>query len=252
MQDAHRRFLGAAAGALLLIGATTSCDLRRPGASEETRRVLVYSRTLGYRHESIAAGLAAIRSIGATIGFVVDATEDPLAFTSEQLPRYDAVVFLNTTGDVLDAAQQAAFEGYIAAGGGFVGVHAASDTEYEWPFYGSLVGAYFKAHPAIQDATVHVATTAHPSTATLPASFVRRDEWYDFQAAPALSVTVLLTIDETSYSGATMGAPHPIAWYHEVAGGRAWYTAMGHTEASYAEPLFLAHLSGGIRWAAGW
>lgn len=216
---------------------------------EERPRVLVFSRTMGFRHASIPAGQAAIRALGLSEGFEVETTEDAAVFTTENLPRYDVVVFLNTTGDVLNAPQQAAFESFISAGGGFVGVHAASDTEYDWPFYGALVGAYFKSHPAIQNATLQRTAVVHPSTTALPASFSRRDEWYDFQSLPAPSISVLLTIDEASYSGGTMGSPHPISWYHEFSGGRAWYTAMGHTEEAYSEPLFRAHLAAGIVWA---
>ena len=158
---------------------------------------------------------------------------------------------MNTTGNILDAEQQAALEQFIRQGGGFVGIHSATDTEYDWPWYGRLVGAYFASHPAIQTATVRVVNATHPSTKPLPATWTRQDEWYNFRAAPPATVHVLLTIDETSYSGGSMGAHHPLAWYHHYDGGRAWYTAMGHTTESYSEPLFLQHVLGGIRWAAG-
>ncbi len=236
----------------LLLGALLSCERAEPIAVEASPRVLVFSRTMGYRHLSIPAGIAAIQTLGRSDGFDVYTSEDPAVFTLENLSRYDVVVFLNTTGDVLAASQQVAFEAFIAAGGGFVGVHAATDTEYDWPFYGALVGAYFKSHPAIQYGSLQVETAAHPSTATLPETFLHYDEWYDFQALPAASITTLLTIDEASYTGGTMGSPHPIAWYHEYGGGRSWYTAMGHTESSYTYSPFLEHLRGGIRWAAGW
>jgi len=160
-------------------------------------------------------------------------------------------VFLNTTGDVLDATQQTAFEGYIQAGGGYVGVHAAADTEYGWPWYGELVGAYFHSHPAIQSATIKVADRVHPSTAGLPARWVRTDEWYNFTANPRGDVHVLATIDENTYSGGNMGFDHPIAWCHAYDGGRAWYTNSGHNATTYTEPRFLDHLAGGILWAAG-
>lgn len=237
-------------GTLSLLGA--ACAESGPGALDSTpARALVFSRTTGFRHASIPAGIAAIQSIGGTNGLAVEATEDPTAFTTANLARFRVVVFLNTTGDVLDAAQQAALEQFIASGRGFAGVHAAADTEYDWPWYGGLVGAYFKSHPAIQPATVHLVDAAHPATAGLPAQISRTDEWYDFQSAPTLSVRILLTVDEGSYTGATMGDPHPISWAHAYSGGRAWYTAMGHTIESYSEPIFLQHLAGGILWAAG-
>ena len=213
--------------------------------------ILVFSRTAGYRHESIEAGIAALRSLGAEHGFGVDATEDPETFNDAALAHYRVVVFLNTTGDVLDPQQQAAFERFIQRGGGFAGIHSATDTEYDWPWYGALVGAYFKNHPRIQVATLRVIRDDHPSTEALPAEWIRRDEWYNFRDDPAPRVTTLIRLDERSYTGGTMSTHHPVAWCHEYDGGRAWYTALGHTVESYAEPLFLAHLLGGIRWAAG-
>lgn len=215
-------------------------------------KILVFSKTASFRHDSIEPGIAAIRSLGAANGFAVDATEDPGQFTAASLSRYKAVVFLSTTGDVLNADQQAAFMAYIRGGGGFVGIHAAADTEHGWPWYGDLVGAYFASHPAPAQARVRVQDRSHPSTRTLPDPWIRFDEWYDFQRNPrSQGVTVLLSLDETSYPGGQMGNDHPIAWYHEYEGGRAWYTAGGHTDASFSEPAFLEHLLGGIRYAAG-
>jgi type 1 glutamine amidotransferase len=213
-------------------------------------RVLAFTRTTGFRHDSIPDALAALRRIGAENGFAVDATEDPAAFRDANLAAYRAVVFLLTTGDVLDEEGQSAVERFVASGGGWVGVHSASDTEYDWPFYRRLLGEYFAGHPAIQSATVRVEDRAHPATAALPEIWPRTDEWYNFRASPRSEVHVLATLDEGTYSGGSMGADHPIAWCHEVAGGRAIYTAGGHTRESYTEPLFVAHLAGAVRWAA--
>jgi type 1 glutamine amidotransferase len=214
-------------------------------------RVLVFSRTAGYRHASIPQGVAALRELGRTSGFEVEATEDAGAMRDDNLKRFAAVAFLSTTGDVLDATQQAAFERYIRGGGGFVGIHSASDTEYDWPWYGRLVGAYFASHPeGTPTATVRIVDAGHRSTSGLPAAWTRTDEWYNFRSSPGGSVRVLAAVDESTYSGGTMGADHPVAWFHEMEGGRAWYTAMGHTAESFAEPLFLRHLLGGIQYAA--
>jgi type 1 glutamine amidotransferase len=218
------------------------------GSAPAGTRVLVFSRTAGYRHASIPAGVAAITAMGERYGFQVEHTENAAAFTDSTLSRVAAVVFLNTTGDVLDAAQQEAFERYIRAGGGFVGVHAAADTEYGWEWYGRLVGAYLKSHPQPQQATVRVEDASHPSTQCLTTPWPRTDEWYDYRALPPAGSHVLATVDEATYQGGTMGAPHPIAWYQRFDGGRAWYTGMGHTEESYSDPAFLAHLTGGILW----
>ncbi len=233
-------------GCLVLLGPACERATDRRSAA-----VLVFSRTAGFRHESIPAGVAAIRELGAVAGLDVVATEDPAEFSAGRLARYRAVVFLNTTGDVLSAAQQRALEGYVRAGGGFVGVHSATDTEYDWPFYGELVGAYFARHPAVQEATVRVVDRTHESTAHLPPTWVRTDEWYDFRGNPREHVRVLLTVDESSYEGGGMGSDHPIAWSREYAGGRSFYTGLGHTVESYAEPAFRAHLFGGLRYAMG-
>ncbi len=215
--------------------------------------VLVFSKTAGFRHDSIPAGIAAIQQLGADNGFTVVATEDAGAFNDANLARFATVVWLSTTGDVLDATQQAAFERYIKAGGGYVGIHAASDTEYDWPWYGDLVGAYFASHPQNQQATIKVEDPAHPSTVDLPATWSRFDEWYNFRTNPRADVHVLASLNESSYTPGTgaMGADHPTAWCHDYDGGRAWYTGGGHTVESYAEPQFRAHLLGGIETTAG-
>ena len=212
---------------------------------------LVFSRTAGFRHDSITAGLTAIQQQGRQLGFTVQASEDPEAFSDQNLAAYKVVVFLSTTGDVLNTTQQAAFERFVRNGGGFVGVHSAADTEYDWPFYGSLVGAYFANHPDIQNATIRIEDQRHPTMASLPATWSRRDEWYNFARNPRGRVMVLATLDEQTYSGGTMGSDHPIVWAHVFEGGRAWYTAGGHTSESFAEPLFAAHLGRGVMWAAG-
>ncbi len=214
--------------------------------------MLVFTKTGGYRHASIPAAIQAVRELGSRNGFDVDATENDGTFTAAGLAPYDAVVFLLTTGDVLDVQEQAAFETYLRGGHGFVGVHSAADTERDWPWYGRLVGAWSSGHPEIQPAAIDVVSPRDSSTAGLPARWSRTDEWYGFLTNPrANGVRVLMTLDETSYLPRdwSMGADHPIAWSHSFDGGRAWYTELGHTEESYAEPLFLAHLLGGIQYA---
>lgn len=223
-------------------------------------RVLVFSKTAGYRHDCIPTAVAAIRKMCGEHGIAVDSTEDAAAFTEKNLRRYQAVLFLNTTGDVLQPLQESAFERYIQAGGGFVGVHAASDTEYGWTWFGGLVGGYFNGHPEQQNATLKVENHDHPATKHLKnADWVRWDEWYNFKSLNP-NTQVLLSIDEATYKGGTNcqeAAPggqrpcHPMSWYHTYDGGRAFYTALGHTKESYAEPDFLKHLLGGIRYAIG-
>ncbi|MCB9597996.1 MAG: ThuA domain-containing protein [Sandaracinaceae bacterium] len=214
-------------------------------------RVLVFSRTTAFRHDSITDGVAALRALATDRGWVLDATEDATRISASGLAEVDALVFLSTTGDPLDAAQEAALEAYVRGGGGWVGVHAAADCEYDWPFYGELVGAWFARHPAIQPATLRVEDRGHPATAHLDPTWMRTDEWYDFRSNPRVDVRVLMTIDEATYDGGGMGDDHPMTWAHDVGAGRSFYTALGHTAESYAEPAFRALLGGAIEWAGG-
>lgn len=213
-------------------------------------KVLVFSKTAGYHHKSIDAGIKAIQQLGAQYNFDVETTTDSTVFVLNNLKKYAAVIFLSTTGNVLNDEQQNAFQQYIQQGGGFVGVHAATDTEFDWPWYGNLVGAYFVKHPKVQEAVLVINDSSNIATKHLPKPWKRTDEWYNFKFV-ATDLHVLISIDETSYSGGTNGASHPMSWYHAVDGGRSFYTALGHTDESYADPLFLQHLWGGIQYAIG-
>ncbi len=237
----------------LLIGLGVGCSKQR-----EEVRLLVFSKTAGYRHESITAGKTALLAMAKSKGWAIDTTEDAGAFTEENLPRYSAIVFLNTTGDILNTAQQRDFERYVQAGGGFVGIHAASDTEYDWPWYGRLMGAWFNGHPSdpnVREATMNILSTDHPSTAFFTdKTWVRSDEFYNFKKIYTDStdgIVPLIEVDETTYEGGTNGDFHPMSWYHNFDGGRAWYTNFGHTSESFSEELFLKHLQGGIEYAIG-
>jgi type 1 glutamine amidotransferase len=241
----------AGAAALMAVVACTAAPVGPASTARDAFDVLVFSKTAGYRHDSIPVGIRAIRDLGAGNAFTVTATEDANAFTRANLGQYEVVVFLNTTGDVLDDAQQAAFESYIRSGKGFVGVHAAADTEYDWPFYGQLVGARFASHPAIQRATITVENRATAATATLPPAWTRTDEWYNFRTNARFNARILATLDESSYSGGAMGTDHPHMWCKAYEGGRSFYTGGGHTRESYADPVFRGVLLGGIRYAAG-
>jgi type 1 glutamine amidotransferase len=213
-------------------------------------RVALFSRTTGYRHDSIELGREALREQLPAAEFQLQATEQG-AELIEWLPRSDVLLFLSTTGDVLNADQQARVEAFVRGGGGFVGVHAAGDCEYDWPFYGELIGAWFDSHPAIQPARVIVEAGQHPAVAGLPTDWQREDEWYNFRTNPRDRVTVLLRLDESSYTGGTMGEDHPIAWSRTLDRGRTLYTALGHTDPSWGEPHFLNHIENALRWAAG-
>lgn len=213
--------------------------------------ILVFSKTAGFRHDSIPVGIQALQSLASDHNLTITATEDANQFSPDTLKKYKAVIFLSTTGDILNPEQEQAFEAYIKQGGGFVGIHAAADTEYGWPFYGELIGAYFKSHPHIQQATINVIDRSHPSTAHLPTKWSRTDEWYCYKSLPPTTARILAKLDPTTYQGSTMGENHPIAWCQTIAKGRSWYTGGGHTKESFAEPEFRQHLIGGILWAAG-
>jgi uncharacterized protein len=213
-------------------------------------KVLVFSKTQKFYHKSIAIGNLAIQQLGNQNNFDVDTTKDASKFTYKNLKKYDVVVFLSTTGDILNKEQEQEFQKYIQAGGGFVGIHAATDCEYDWEWYGNLVGAYFGGHPAGQVATLNIVNKNHIATQHLPEKWVRKDEWYNFKWIKA-DLQILMTIDEKSYKGGTNGNLHPMAWYHEFDGGRSFYTELGHTDESFKDPLYLKHLLGGIQYASG-
>lgn len=217
---------------------------------KEEPTVLVFSKTAGFRHDSIEKGTATIEELGKNNGFNVEHTEDSTLFTASNLKRFKAIIFLSTTGDILNDDQQKAFEQYIENGGGFVGIHAAADTEYDWPWYNKLVGAWFLSHPKQQNAIIDVVDKNHLSTKHLPSKWTRWDEWYNYKNINT-ETKVLMKLDESSYEGGENGANHPIAWYHEYDGGRAFYTGLGHTKESYDDEAFRLHLLGGIKYALG-
>ncbi len=220
-------------------------------AQTPAKRVLVFSKTMNFRHASIPTGQKAIMKMGNENGFVVDTTENSAMFNEKNLQKYNVVIFLSTTGDVLNKEQQNSFERYIQAGGGYVGIHAATDTEYDWPWYNKLAGAYFMSHPGnpnVQDGEAYPVNKSHVSMFGFPDRWKIKDEFYDFKNFNK-NVNVLVKIDEKTYKDGKMGDDHPMAWYHEFDGGRAFYTNFGHTDETFSEPVFVKHLLGGIQWA---
>ena len=233
----------------------------------EPNRALVFSKTAGFRHkDSIPLGNALLAQQFKAQGLEADITEDAAVFTAENLAKYRVVAFMSTTGDIMgdvlakDASKEAkdanvkvaetrraAFQAWMENGGAFVGIHAASDTEYKWPWYGKMIGGYFAGHPKIQPATLRPVIKDHPSTKHLPDEWKRKDEWYSFRNLQPDNV-VLILLDEKTYEGGKNGDYHPIAWCKEVGKGRMFYTALGHTKESFSEPDFIKHLDGGVRW----
>jgi type 1 glutamine amidotransferase len=232
-------------GCLLLTGASPRPELEifyQP-------KVLIFCKTNGYHHTSISTGIAAIRKLGTQNGFAVDTTADSTWFRPKILRKYAALIFLNPTGKVFGPREQKALQGYIRAGGGFVGIHAATDCEYNWQWYGDLVGGYFKSHPKQQEARFFIVDKTNPATQGFPDPWTHFDELYNFKYLNP-DIHVLIRIDETSYTGGANGDNHPMAWYHNFDGGRSFYTALGHTDQTWADTLFLHHLLAGIRYAA--
>ena len=228
--------------------ALASLPLMPPASAAPPERVLVFTKTAGFRHDAIPTAVATLKTLAGAAGMVADHTEDAKVFTVGNLARYRVVVFASTTGDVLDDAQQAAMEGFIRGGGGFVGVHAAADTEYDWPWYGRLVGAYFKNHPpGVQATHVQPERDGKPVDTRWPIT----DELYNYRANPRPRVHVVATVDEREYDGGEMGDDHPITWCHAFDGGRSWYTGLGHDAKVYANENVLAQLARGLRYAAG-
>jgi len=246
---------------LMLLGALTAAcsDASREAAEpssaaqeEQLTSVLIFSKSPEWQHESVPAGIKAVTELVEERGLTAVATEDASVFTDEQLQTMAAVVFVNTWGDIFNTQQQLAFQRYIQAGGGFVGIHSAADTERDWHWYQRLLGAAFKSHPsdpaAVQEARLNVVDSHHPATEGLPRQFRLADEWYDFTRLSDQR-NDLLTLDERSYQGGQHGDYHPIAWYHDFDGGRSFYTGLGHTIEAFSNPLFLTHLGGGLDYA---
>lgn len=209
--------------------------------------ILVFSETQGFRHSSIEIGKQVLRDLFEEKGFTVDTSENSTIMTTENLEKYAAIVFLSTTGDIFNEAEEAAFKRYIQNGGGLVGIHSATDTEYDWPWYGSCIGGYFNGHPKQQEAVIQILDNNHPSTKHLGKEWVKWDEWYNYKNLSP-DIEVLANLDETSYEGGTNGKYHPISWHQEYDGGKMFYTGLGHTEESFTDELFLQHVWGGVEY----
>lgn len=229
------------------------------GAFAQQFKVLLFTKTNGFHHESINEGVDAVKRLAQRHFFTVEWHEDPNVFNDNKLKDFSVIVFLNTTGDILNDAQQQAFTKFIQSGKGFVGIHSASDTEYEWEWYTKLVGRMFHIHPLIQTAVLNVKDSDFPGMERIPSSWYWTDEWYEFSGETVKGLNYLLAVDEKTYDpnvkwgekvGKGMGELHPISWYHEYDGGRSFYTALGHLPLTYSDPVFLEHLYGGIYWAA--
>ena len=221
--------------------------LTMAGSADAAERLLVFSKTDKFRHDSIPTAVRTVQELAAELQLHADHTEDAADFNDTHLARYRAVVFASTTGDVLDGPQQAALQRFVRAGGGYLGVHAASDTEYDWPWYGELVGAWFGGHPpGLQATMVQPERNGRPQDA----AWAVKDEIYNFRRNPRGHVQVLATVDEARYEGGRMGADHPIAWCRDFDGGRSWYTGLGHDPAVYALVPFRAQLRQGLRYVS--
>ncbi|MFT6856274.1 MAG: type 1 glutamine amidotransferase [Cyclobacteriaceae bacterium] len=222
-------------------------------------KALVFSKTAGWHHESINEGVDALRLMAKRNNFSLDWEEyADRVFKENYLKKYDVVIFLNTTGDILNDEQQVVFEKFIQSGKGFVGIHSASDTEYDWPWYNELVGMMFYIHPEQQTALIKVEEPNFPGMQLMPKTRWWTDEWYEFGELKSDNLHYLVSVDEFTYDfkaewgdkkAKGMGF-HPISWYHEFDGGRSFYTAMGHIPSTFSDATFLEHIYGGIFWSA--
>lgn len=261
-----RRVLALGIAALIgaaAVPAAAQDEVSGPAAAGETGAILVYSRTAGYRHASIGASWAAIAEIAQARGWSVTFTEDPSWFDAERLEQFDVAVFAMPSGNTLSSEQQSAFRSFIEEGGGFVGLHSAGDGSMTWDWYASeLIGARFIGHPlnpGVRSGTIIVEDDSHPATASLPSPWYRNDEWYSFDASVRGRFHVLAAIDEGSYVqgnwndgvALSMGDDHPVIWNRCVGEGRSFYSALGHTDESYAEDGVRDVIAGGISWAMG-
>ena len=221
-------------------------------------KALLFTKTDGFHHESIQEGVMAMRTLANRTNFTIDWQENASIFNDKALENYSVVIFLNTTGNILNDEQQTAFEKFIKAGKGYVGIHSASDTEYDWAWYTKLVGMMFKIHPQQQTAYLKLEDANFPGMERFPKKMLWTDEWYEYSERKADDLHILLSVDEKTYDpyvkwgereGKGMGF-HPIAWYHKYDGGRSFYTGLGHIPLTFSDPIFLDHLYGGIYWAA--
>jgi type 1 glutamine amidotransferase len=246
-RQVDRRVAMVGAVLLFLVLVLSACVVPPPDGAANGKWVLLFTRAQGFVHDSINPAVQALTIQLHARGYGVVAGADLGLITPERLTLYQAVVFVSTTGDVLDPPQQDALTAWVNGGGGWVGIHGAIDAEYDWPFYGQLAGARFQDHPAIQPAVVRVADASYPAESGLPAAWARVDEWYNFQANPRTAgVHVLATVDESTYSGGEMGGDHPIEWCSRIGAGQTYVTAMGHTIDSWADPTFVNHVVNGI------
>ncbi len=236
----------------LLIGSISA-------TAQKQFKALLVTTTRGWHHESIHAGVLALQQLGVKNNFDVVLFEDPKGFTDKVLSQFQVVIFLNTTGDIFDTAQEKVMERFIQSGKGFVGIHAAADTEYDWDWYHKLVGRMFHIHPVIQTARLNVIDSTFPGTQGYMGNKWWTDEWYEYGKDEITGLNTVMAVDESSYEpkadwgtvkGVGMGKMHPITWYHSFDGGRAFYTGLGHLPAIYSDPAYLNLLYGGIFWAA--
>ena len=228
-------------------------------AQQKQFKALLVTTTKGWHHESLHAGVLALQDLGKKNFFDVALFENPNGFTDKYVEQFQVIIFLNTTGDIFDTAQQKVMERFIQSGKGYVGIHSASDTEYDWEWYTKLVGRMFHIHPAIQTARMNVIDTKFPGLQGFTGNKLFTDEWYEFGPEKTSGLNYILAIDESSYNakvqwgpkkGEGMGQLHPVAWYHNYDGGRAFYTALGHIPTIFSDPIYLNHLYSGIFWAA--
>jgi type 1 glutamine amidotransferase len=232
---------------LLCISFICSCKKKEPHHHQVLPKVLLFTKAEGFYHESTTTGLDLFRANATKWGIELDGTDKSNVFTTSNLEQYQLIVLLNNTGNLFTSGEQLALQSFVRKGGSILGIHAAADAEYDWPWYRQMLGGQFKDHPAIQEAKCMVVLPSHPSVKGIPSVWLRTDEWYNFSDL-AIDNQVVLTVDESSYIGGSHGDYHPVSWYREFEGARIFYTAMGHSKESYQDTLFIHHISSAIQW----
>ena len=234
------------------------------GQSKQGMNVLVFTKTVGFYHDSKPNAIKAFYEIAHENKWQITFTEDSTMFSEKELSKYNVMVFLLTTGNnLLNDEEKTALQTYVENGGGFVGVHSATDTEYKWPWYERLVGAHFLGHPPVHEGKLIIEKRNHPATKCFGADTMKwKDEFYSFDRNPRKNgnMEVLVSIDEKSYNidenlwfknvNIVMG-DHPLIWCQHIGRGRSFLTSLGHTAELYDNDMFRKHLTGAMMWAAG-
>jgi len=242
----------------ILLGSLSSCST---SSTKNLMNIAMITKTIEFRHDNIPVAVDALQKLASENNWNLMHTEDSTWFSADNLENQDLIIFLQTTGDIFDENQQQAIQSFVENGGGLLTIHTGTVTENNWPWYMEMMGAKFAGHPPVQSGKLIIENHDHPATSFLNDSvWIIEDEWYSFDRNPRADVDVLISIDESSYDvddnkwfegvNQRMG-DHPLVWHRDAGKGRIFQTALGHPQEHYADPLFLKHIHGAIKWTGG-